>query len=247
MVLYRTAGPWGAGKGANLLAAEVDENFYELAAAITELVENPLAGTSVVGFTVTGRTFKVLLSDGSEFGPYLLPYEGWKWSGDLVPGTTYNPQDVFSVPGFGVYLVLDLYTAPEVTTEGDFVFDPAASNTEGPLLQQILGLMPSSVLTIVPFTGDRLVTAADLGGYLRPGEITDTTAIILPGSEDDEFPLGGTVTVRAPTGGAYFVGSSTAVVINSPESMALRKGGSLATAIRIGADEWDIAGDLELL
>jgi hypothetical protein len=244
MVTFRTDGAWGAGKGSNLTAAEVDQNFHGLAVAIQDLVDNPVQGVSVVGFTVTGRTFKVNLSDGSEFGPYTMPFEGWRWAGALVAGDSYQAQDVFSVAGFGVYLVVQPYTAPEVATDGTWTFDPAESNTEGPLLQQLLGLMPSSLLTVVNTAADFVVGSSHLGAYVR---VQTGGSITLPGDDLEAFPVGGTATFRAVSADPIaFVGASTEVVINTPETLTLRKLGSVVTAIRVDATEWDIAGDLEL-
>lgn len=72
MITYRTSGAWGAGKGSNLTAAEVDGNFYDLEerveaietyGASVETITNVTASGSVVTFyTSTGNQFSVTVS-----------------------------------------------------------------------------------------------------------------------------------------------------------------------------------------
>jgi hypothetical protein len=69
---YRTAGAWGAGKGANLTAAEVDGNTYHFAQALAGIVSGT-DGVGVVGITFNGTQITFEMSDASELGPYTLP------------------------------------------------------------------------------------------------------------------------------------------------------------------------------
>jgi len=72
-ITYRTAGPWGAGKGANLTPAEVDANFHDLKQAIDTLATNPATPVQIANITVSGSQMTVVMSDGSTFGPFTLP------------------------------------------------------------------------------------------------------------------------------------------------------------------------------
>lgn len=66
-IIYRTTGAWGTGLGANLTAAQVDNNFYELAEAITALEENPTAPAEITNITQSGTVVTVHLSNGSSY------------------------------------------------------------------------------------------------------------------------------------------------------------------------------------
>lgn len=93
---YRTAGAWGAGKGARLNAAEVDTNFYDLQLAVNSLQENPAAPKEFTSITLTGNVLSFVLSDASHFevalpSPVLNPTGAWQASHD------YSPSDLFTV------------------------------------------------------------------------------------------------------------------------------------------------------
>ena len=59
-VVFRTAGPWGSGKGSDLQPGDVDGNFWELIQDIASLASNPAQPTTVNttaeahGFTLSG-------------------------------------------------------------------------------------------------------------------------------------------------------------------------------------------------
>lgn len=64
---YRTAGAWGAGKGANLTAAEVDTNFYGLEQRVGDL-EGGIAGSGdnpMVDLTASGSTLTKFYADST--------------------------------------------------------------------------------------------------------------------------------------------------------------------------------------
>lgn len=73
VVIYRTAGAWGAGKGSNLDADEVDENFYGLDQRVVAIEENPPEPNQIANITQTGDTITIVMEDASTFGPFTLP------------------------------------------------------------------------------------------------------------------------------------------------------------------------------
>ncbi len=99
---YRTAGAWGPGKGSDLTPAEVDENFYDTALAIFDLVDNPPQANGISEITVTGATMTIILDDLTEEGPFVLPTATFVFVGEWQPTTQYFVNDVFSVSGQGV-------------------------------------------------------------------------------------------------------------------------------------------------
>lgn len=69
---YRTTGDWGTGIGANLTAAQVDENFYTLKQQIDTVEASGVEGVGITSITVVGTQMTVYLSDGSTQGPFTI-------------------------------------------------------------------------------------------------------------------------------------------------------------------------------
>lgn len=70
---FRTAGPWGVGKGANLEPSEVDENFNALDEAVEGLIADPPTAIGIGDITVEGNLLTITLTDATVFGPFELP------------------------------------------------------------------------------------------------------------------------------------------------------------------------------
>jgi hypothetical protein len=115
-ITYRTLGPWGSGKGANLQPSEVDANFYSLAQAIVDLINNPEQPNGIDSIQVSGTQMTITLTDGTVLGPYTLPVLTFRWRGEFEPNV-YAVLDVFTVSlgntdvldpttvSYGIYLV----------------------------------------------------------------------------------------------------------------------------------------------
>lgn len=73
VLVYRTAGAWGAGKGANLVPAEIDSNFWDHEQRIDTLETTPPEPNQISNITQTGNTITVHLQDGTSYGPFELP------------------------------------------------------------------------------------------------------------------------------------------------------------------------------
>lgn len=223
-------------KGSNLTPGEVDGNFEDLDGRLTDMENDPPTGVGVTGFSVSGQTFTVNLSNGSTFGPYALPVAAIRWAGNYVASTTYDPLDMFFVPGYGLYLVLSEYEAP---TE----FDPAVEDTEGPVLQAIMGA--SIPVPVETFTDDHTMVSTDLGGYVR---MNKATAVLFSVPLESVVPVdvGTVVTIRQVGAGQVAIDPlDTGITINTPETLLTRKQGATVTLINVGPDEWDLSGDLE--
>jgi hypothetical protein len=124
---FRTADvlKWGAGKGANLVAEEVDLNFWTLLAAFMDIQENPLQPYQIQSIDVTGNSMTITLSDGiTEFGPFTLPVAAFAWKGAWQPNFDYKFADFFTAQE-GMYLVTKDYTSADT-------FNPAAGDMMGP-------------------------------------------------------------------------------------------------------------------
>lgn len=132
-ITYRTNGPWGAGSGVNLSAEQIDENIFTLFMDIVNLAENPPLGPQIADIVIEGATFKVILSDLTEFGPFALPIAQFHWKGERTADTAYLAFDIVTVTGSGVYMVLQ----DHVTGPG--AFDPNQEIGFSPVYHQIFG------------------------------------------------------------------------------------------------------------
>jgi len=248
MPIYRTTGPWGAGKGSNLSPTEVDENFHDHEERILSLETTPPVGVGIVSFTVTGRRFSVNLSDSSVQGPFLLPTAAFRWSDEWEAGTTYEELDIFTrntgdVETDGLYLVFGTYAAPAATTEDPDPFDPDVSDTEGPLLQKVLGVAPTHRPVRRP-TSDFTLGTTHVGAYTRienTGTTTDITVLAWgegEPAEGSEFRF-----YNAGDMDAAFA-SDTSVTINYlPGRTGTFGPGASVLLTYVGANEYDASGD----
>jgi len=161
-LVFRTLGAWGAGKGANLEANEVDSNFWSLAEAIINLQNNPAPVTGIASITVAGTQMTITLTDGTVMGPFTLPVLTFRWRGEFSSGTAYATLDVFTVSTgnpfvdpatvrYGIFLV---NIAGSWTT-----FEPDAVDGSGnPVFTQLFG----SVDTLLRTLGDVSISTGDL-------------------------------------------------------------------------------------
>lgn len=237
-LVFRTAGDWGPGKGANLTAAEVDENFSTLQTAIDDLTDSPLQPVSTTDFTVAGATFLVHLSDGTTRGPFPLPVATFKWTGAWEAGHAYNAFDLFYVDGDGLYTVFSDF---ESGTE----FDPDETDTSGPVVGKMLGLIAEGVVTVSSFTADITLTSDEAGTYQRCTSAVPR-AVTVPANADVPIDVNSIYTFRqAENGQLTFVGGVD-VVINLPPTVTstTRGPGSTVSLIKVGTNEWDLSGDM---
>jgi hypothetical protein len=137
-LIYRTIGPWGPGKAANLLPAEVDANFWQLAEEIVTLQSNPAVPNGIESISVSGTQMTIYLNDGSVMGPFTLPVLMFRWRGEWQPSTSYAELDVFTVLNTGIFCVLIAHTSGTS-------FDPNLTIGGQPALQQLFGSTDASL------------------------------------------------------------------------------------------------------
>lgn len=131
-VKYRTPGAWGAGSLANLTPVEVDTNFYDTAAAVTNAEAETLSAGGISAITQpTERTLAATV-DGDSWGPWTLPGATMRLRGTWVGGDDYYANDLVKIGDTNLYLVTRDHTA-------DTEFDPQAEDSEGLLYIRMLG------------------------------------------------------------------------------------------------------------
>ena len=115
MIIYRTSGPWGAGTGANLFAAQVDGNFHDVATRVKFLELNPKEPIQITSFDTLGGSLYIHMLDGSVQGPLTLPAIRWNFRGVWQVSTVYSVDDVVVGPDSAVYIVTLAHTSSAST------------------------------------------------------------------------------------------------------------------------------------
>lgn len=231
--------------GRPLTSDEVDANFQGIQDAVNGFVAP--TGVGIASITITGTLATFHMTDGSTQGPFQLPVAALFWTGFYVSNHAYHELDLFQVPGDGVYLVLGDYTSPPDNTEGDSTFDPAASDTSGPLLQLMFGIPSTPPLVLRTELADFLLAPEHFGAYTRVDSAVDVN-VTVPVSVG--WADGAIATFRqVGAGQIIFVPESTTettVLIITAETLKTRRDGSTASLIFVSNTTYDLAGDLEI-
>lgn len=143
-----------------------------------------------------------------------------------LPGTL-QPNTVYLVrAGAG----FDLYVSDGTGVIGHALNVPAVSN----------------LVDIVTKTAAFTLSLSEVGKYVRAtfGSSADVT---VPPNASVAFAIGTVINVRASGAGLVTIVQGAGVVVNTSETRTLRKQGSTASLTKVGTDEWDLTGDLELL
>src|SRR4029077_4959667 len=162
-IVFRTLGPWGAGKGANLDAGEVDNNFWSLAEAIIALQNDPALPVGIASITVSGTQMWITLTDGDVLGPYTLPVLTFRWRGEYESGMTYAALDVFTVTAGNAFIdpATVRYGIFMVQIGGTYgTFNPDEAVDGAPAYLQLFG----SVDTLLSTLGDVSITSGPFQG-----------------------------------------------------------------------------------
>jgi hypothetical protein len=270
-IICRTAGPWGAGKGANLVAGEVDGNFYDINTRLTVTEDTIPTLVSIDHFEVSGSSFYIYMTDGTIQGPFALPVTTWNFRGDWQPATHYNVNDVVSFNG-AVYMVLFNHVS-------GVVFDPAANDGLG---HPYYGLMLEQPSTIIPSGGGPgqiltkltdvdyitgwttpvmfpsqivreapdptyTLTLFDIAGYIRCVNASGCT-ITVPADTTLTFPISVEISFRQCTGAGVTLVPETGVVVNAISGLLPKtsRQGAVITLKKINANNWDVFGLLSV-
>jgi hypothetical protein len=237
---FRTNGAWGSGKGSNLTATEVDENFWELYQRIVALESNPPDPNSVTNITVTGTTIRIFLTDGTVFGPFQLPTANFVWIGEWSAATAYNAFDVIYVDEVGAFLVLQDHTSAAE-------FDPAESNTAGDIYHQLFGAVPTGIRTVkdVASETDYTLLAADFDNFIRVVPAGGGTTIHV----DDIFSDVQECVFRqsGPDGLAFVASTDNTILPVEDRVLETDFEGAVVYLKRTGVGEYIMWGDLALV
>lgn len=92
---------------------------------------------------------------------------------------------------------------------------------------------------------DYTLVLADASKYVRMNKATAIN-LIVPLNATVPFPTGTKIYTRQVGAGALTIVATGGVTINTPETLILKKQKASATLIKVGADEWDLEGNLTL-
>jgi hypothetical protein len=271
-IIYRSAGPWGAGKGANLVAGEVDGNFYDLNTRLTVTEETIPELVSISYFEVSGSSFYIHMSDNTIQGPFALPMTTWYFRGEWVPNIHYNVNDVVTYNGSTYMVLFNHLSAP--------TFDPGANDGSGHPYYGLLLTNPANVLPAGGLQGQYLLKTSDLDyevGWQTPTvfpsqalrEAPNSTyaltldniasyvrcvsasgcAIIVPSDVNLSFPISTEISFRQCTGAQVILRPDTGVSFSTIDGFLQTDGsiksgrvGAVITAKKVAANNWDVFG-----
>lgn len=140
MTTFRTVDltRWGAGKGGDLDAVEVDMNFWDILERLDAVEADPPEPVSVDQITSTDNTFTITLTNGAST---VLPLPAAKFN--VIPWTplTFFAPNTYVTEGQNTYLVLLPHTSAAS-------FDPNANDGSG---NELYGLLPFPAQPILQF------------------------------------------------------------------------------------------------
>ena len=270
-IIYRTTGPWGTGKGANLVPAEVDGNFFDVSTRVTVLEDNiPAAANGIAFFTIGGSNrdlFYVHMTNGTIQGPFTLPEKTWNFRGAWASSNVYNVDDVVTANG-AVYLVLINHISASL-------FNPDANDGSG---HNYYGLLLTNAANVIPQGGDigqyltkidvadyavgwqtpvvfpaqnlleapsptYTLTISNIASYVRCVSASGCT-IIIPSDTTLNFPLSTEMSFRQCTDASVVLTPDTGVVFNGISGLQSKtaRNGAVITAKKIATNSWDIFG-----
>lgn len=137
-LIYRTAGPWGAGALAPLAAADVDNNFWDHEQRLDTIEGTPPTAVSIASIAVVagGTAIEITLTNGVIQGPFILPVAALTFRDGWTNGLTLTKNTILSVAGVGIFLVLKTHVTPIAPA----VFDPLYVAAGEPAYHKMFGL-----------------------------------------------------------------------------------------------------------
>lgn len=94
-------------------------------------------------------------------------------------------------------------------------------------------------------TDNYTLVIGDAGKLVRVAKASAVTLTVPPNSSV-AFDINTVIHVKQDGAGQLTIAEGSGVTINTPETLKLRAQDSLVTLVKVGTDEWDLAGDLEL-
>ncbi len=241
-IVYRTAGPWGGGSGADLAASVIDTNFWtlvqDIAAINAELSSGAVVSISTI--TVSGNQMTVVLTNSATLGPYTLPTAAWNPRGAWQPLTAYAVQDVVVGTDGNLYLVI--FNHVSQATFSANANDGMGHNYYKLLLPGVEATVPQ----VINISADVLEPSLiEVNTYFRLHAAH--TIVIIPDNALVAFPINTELHFRqGPSAGPviFEIASGSPVALNFPAGFVnnLDRVGATCTFKKVATDEWDAFG-----
>ena len=106
------------------------------------------------------------------------------------------------------------------------------------------GSAPTEVV-VINKTASHTLELSDASGYVRMN-VASTNNLTVPPNGTAAFTVGAVIQVRQVGAGQTTVVAGAGVTINTSETLKARKQGSTLTLVKVGTNEWDLTGDLEV-
>lgn len=250
-IVYRTAGAWGPGKGANLTPAEVDGNFYDLHGRVDTLETTPPTPNNIANITASGSQLTVIMDDASTFGPFTMPTARFTWIGDWAAATAYAINDVIADPTSGnIYVVIKSHTSDttfdeDYTSGGDPVYElmieAGGSGGGGMGTPELLASTSSGAVTVNP-TLDQANTL-----FLTNDSIADgMTSLVIPNDATVAYPVGTVLRIMEWYYKAtIYGGSGVTINFGTTAEPTTRDSMSIIGVVKVASNEWVLIGDFE--
>ncbi len=232
-------------KGSALTIPEFDGNFQDLDGRL-EYFETGTGqpGASIVNVTAAGNVITFHMSDATTFS-VVIPANVITFRGEWAASTLYAANDIVVGPegtpySRNRYLVTFAHTS-------DLTFDPAEATGGNDFYALMMPSELSRSQEITTTTFDPVLI--DSQSYNRCTHVTGCT-VTIPEDGTVDFPIDTELHFRQCTvGQVEFVGESTGVTIDYPLDANPLTGitGAVCTIKKIGANEWDLFGRLELV
>lgn len=217
--------------------------------------ERTLPGLGLTGFWAVGsngwqdqndgnlRTLSALVQAAVDSATTALPASPANGAMFIVPANDATNPHKIAVRDNGAWVYLTAREGMLVYVKDTDVFVVFDGAVWGPLSA---GGGGSAAVTVVTKTASYVLALADASSYVRMSAIAPHT-LTVPTNAVVAFPVGTTISIRQASIGQTEVVGSAGVTINTSETLKLRKQHSAATLIKVGTNEWDLTGDVELL
>lgn len=243
----------GVNRGNNLGAFNIRVLRHTTTGAYTAVIND-----SVVTGAPTNMYFRVVRTDNNWIFIY-YSFDGHTWTHI----TNFNPATNFASGFNRVGLSGNRTEAVEYTFYQD---DTTFGNFSGflnaglPILTGKAGrvlmvedgeedtfwaTIPGMNMPIVNLVDSYILTAGDMNSYLRMNSASNIT-LTVPTNMSAGIPIGSSVVVRQMGLGQITLIGQPTVVLNTPETLKLRKRGSVISLVKVAENEWDVHGDLEI-
>jgi hypothetical protein len=243
-IIYRSNGPWGAGKGSLLTAAEVDGNFFDLVGRIVDLEENGIEPNNIFQIDVVNNALVITMTDLSTYGPFPLPVAAFRWTDEYQAGFNYQIYDLFTSDD-GMYMVRVAHTS---ATE----FDPEESDTEGDYYQLIFPypttydigfFFPGAPGYGVAFGSAMFASLAIRSFYIPADAVLSRASLHYAPTDAVTYPI---YKNNSEIGSVFFDADSTDGVFTFPDAVQFAPGDKLRVLRPEALDSFQSEGELDL-